>query len=150
MASTYANLIFHIVFSTKNRASLIKPELTVELYKYIAGIIKSEGAMLLKIGGTENHVHLVTRLKPTHSIPDLLRKIKANSSKWINENNKTDSRFSWQSGYGVFSVSESQLESLIDYTSNQKKHHHRKYFKEEFIQLLEKHKIKYELEYLWE
>ncbi len=150
MARTYANLIYHIVFSTKNRDPLIKPELEVELYKYIGGIINGEGAILLKIGGTENHIHLATRLKQTHSIPDFSRKIKANSSKWINENNKTDSRFSWQGGYGIFSVSESQLENLIDYIANQKKHHHRKEFKEEFIQLLEKHKVKYELEYLWE
>ena len=98
MAGTYSNLNYHVVFSTKNRDPLISPALEQELYPYIAGIIKGEEGILLKIGGTENHVHLVIRLKPRNSIPDMLQKIKGNSSKWINEHKKINSRFSWQGG----------------------------------------------------
>jgi len=80
-----------------------------ELYKYIVGIVSGEGDHVLAINGIADHLHMVVRLKPKNSIPDLLRKMKANSSKWINENRKIDGRFGWQKGYGVFSVSESQL-----------------------------------------
>ncbi len=149
MAGTYSNLNFLVVFSTKNRDPIITPALEQELYPYIAGIIKGEEGILLKIGGTENHVHLVLRLKPRHVIPDILKKIKANSSKWINEHKKINGRFSWQSGYGIFSVSKSQLPQTIQYVGNQKKHHQRVTFKEEFIGFLEKNGIQYDLEHIW-
>jgi putative transposase len=150
MPGTYSNLNVHIVFSTKNRDAIITPELENELYPYIAGIIKGEGAILLKIGGTENHVHLVIRLKPTHGIPDVLKKIKANSSKWMNDRKKINGRFSWQTGYGIFAVSESQLPQTIKYVSNQKEHHRQISFKAEFIRILEKNKINYDTKYLWD
>ncbi len=149
MAGTYSNLNFHVVFSTKNRDPIISPALEQELYPYIAGIIKGEEGILLKIGGTENHVHLVTRFKPRHVIPDMLQKIKANSSKWINEHKKINSRFSWQGGYGIFSVSESQLPRTIEYVGNQKKHHQQVTFKEEFIGFLEKNGVQYDPEHIW-
>ena len=150
MAGTYSNLNFHIIFSTKDRENKITSKLEEELHRYISGIAQGENAILLKIGGTENHVHLVIKLKPRHSIPDILKRIKANSSKWINDHQKIDNRFAWQVGYGIFSVSESQLPHVLEYVANQKKRHHHKTFQEEFIQLLEKHGIEYELEYLWE
>jgi putative transposase len=149
MAGTYYNLNFHVVFSTKNRDPIITPELEQELYPYVAGIIKGEEGILLKIGGTENHVHLLLRLKPRHVIPDMLKKIKANSSKWINEHKKIVGRFSWQGGYGIFSVSESQLPKTIEYVENQKKHHQRVTFKDEFIGFLEKNGIQYDPEHIW-
>jgi len=121
-----------------------------ELYKYIVGIVSGENGHVLAINGTSDHLHMVVRLKPKHSIPDLMRKIKANSSKWINEKRKIDGRFGWQTGYGVFSVSESQLEKVISYVSNQKSHHRQKSFQEEFVGLLEKHNIGFDAEYLWD
>jgi len=150
MPGTYSNLNFHVVFSTKNRDAIIVSELEEELYRYIAGIVKGEGANLLKIGGTENHVHIVVRLKPTYSIPDILKHIKANSSKWINDRQKIHGRFSWQAGYGIFSISESQLPHTIEYVGNQKQHHQRISFKEEFVGFLEKNGIQYDKKYLWE
>ncbi len=150
MAGTYSSLNFHVVFSTKNRDNIIASKLEAELQRYIAGIIQGEDAVLLKIGGTENHVHLLVRLKPRHSIPDILKRIKANSSKWINDCNKSDGRFSWQVGYGIFSVSESQLPRVLEYVANQKKRHRNITFEEEFIQLLEKHEIGYEIKYVWD
>jgi putative transposase len=149
MAGTYHNLIYHVVFSTKNREPMISPQIEEELHRYIAGILQGEGAVLLEIGGTENHVHIVARLKPMHSIPELLRRIKANSTKWINNKQKTQDRFSWQIGYGIFSVSESQLAPVVDYVANQKQHHRKRSFKEELIQLLRRHRIEYEDKYVW-
>ncbi|MDM8523394.1 IS200/IS605 family transposase [Desulfococcaceae bacterium HSG8] len=147
---TYANLIFHIVFGTKNRVPMITPKLETELYPYIGGITREEDGIMLSINGTEDHVHIVAKLKPRHSIPEILKRIKGNSSKWINDNKKIGGRFSWQIGYGIFSVSESQLPSVLGYVANQKKHHQKKTFEEEFIQLLEKHGIEYDPKYLWE
>jgi putative transposase len=146
---TYSNLIFHVVFSTKDRVPLINEMLENELHRYITGIIHGEGAVLFKIGGTENHIHIVMKLRPRHFIPDLLKRIKANSSKWINDHHKIEGRFSWQVGYGVFSVSESQLAHIIAYVENQKTHHCHRTFEEEFVQFLEKHGIEYDSKYLW-
>jgi REP element-mobilizing transposase RayT len=128
---------------------MITAELEKELFRYIAGIIKGEEGILLEIGGTEDHIHLVLRLKPRHVIPDILKKIKANSSKWINDNKKITGRFSWQAGYGIFSVSESQLSNTIKYVGNQKEHHRRLSFEDEFIRMLNKNNIEYDLEFLW-
>ena len=149
MAGTYSNLIFHIVFSTKNREAIIGSNTEVELYQYITGIVQGEKAGLLKINGTNNHVHLIVKMKPTHSIPDIIKRIKANSSKWMNKHRKINRRFSWQSGYGIFSISESQLPQVIKYVADQKKHHKHRSFKEELLQLLDKHRIDYDPKYLW-
>ncbi len=149
MAGTHSNLLNHIVFSTKGRLNLISGAFEEELYRYITGIIQGEGAKLFKIGGTENHIHIVTKLKPSHFIPDFLKRIKANSSKWINDHNKIEGRFSWQVGYGIFSVSESQLPYVVSYVENQKSHHKHQLFEDEFVQLLDKHGIDYDPKYLW-
>jgi len=150
MPGTHSSLLFHIVFSTKRRYPMIHEAFEPELYKYIVGIVSGEGGHVLSINGTSDHIHIFVRLKPKHSIPDLLRKIKANSSKWINENRKTDGKFSWQTGYGVFSVSESQSNKVISYVTNQKAHHREKSFQNEFVGLLEKHGIDYNSQYLWD
>ncbi len=144
-----ANLIFHIVFGTKNRIPMITPKLAIELYPYIGGVTRGEDGIPLAINGTEDHVHLVVKLKPRHSIPEILKRIKGNSSKWINDNMKISSHFSWQIGYGIFSMSESRLPRVLEYVANQKRHHRKKTFEEEFIQLLEKHGIEYDPKYLW-
>ena len=150
MPGTHSNILFHIIFSTKRRYPLIHDQLEVDLYKYITGIISSEGGQVLAINGTPDHIHLVIRLKPTHIIPDLLRRIKANSSKWINDHRRIDGKFSWQTGYGIFSISESQLGKVISYIQNQKVHHREKSFRDEFVGLLDKHGIDYNLQYLWD
>lgn len=150
MANTYTNLVYHIVFSTKHREPLITNDLREELYKYIGGIFRAEGGALLKIGGTPDHVHLLVKLKAAHSVSEIMRKVKANSSKWINENKKTMGRFSWQTGYGAFSVSESRVGAVIDYINTQEDHHREKSFQEEFLQLLKKHGIEYDDRYLWQ
>lgn len=109
MASTLTNLLYHIVFSTKNREPVITAPIRTDLYKYIGGIIRGEDGVLLEIGGISDHVHLVTRLESKHSVADMVRIIKSKSSKWLNAHPKSPGRFKWQRGYAAFRVSASQL-----------------------------------------
>ena len=149
MGSTLANLVYHVIFSTKNRESLILPNIRDELYRYIGGITKGEGGVLLRIGGMPDHIHMVIKLKPVHSLSYILQKIKGNSSKWINETNRTAIRFSWQSGFGAFTVSESQIPVVIRYVKEQENHHRKRSFKDEFVEILERHRVNYDERYLW-
>jgi REP element-mobilizing transposase RayT len=149
MGSTLSNLLYHIVFSTKNRQSNIVAGIGPELHRYIGGIVKGEGAILLEIGGIADHVHLVLKLKPVHSLSEIMRKVKGNSSKWVNEQNRLHKKFSWQDGYGAFSVSESQVNNVLQYVRNQEKHHRTISFKDEFIMLLQRHGVAYDEQYLW-
>jgi REP element-mobilizing transposase RayT len=150
MGATYTNLLYHIIFSTKHRVNLITPEIETDLHSYLGGIIRGAGGIALEIGGIEDHVHLVTKFKPDSSISDMLRLIKANSSKWVNERANTSTRFEWQTGYAAFSISESQVPAVRAYARNQKEHHKRYTFKEELITLLEKHGIEYDERYIWD
>src|SRR5688572_8212844 len=109
MANTYTNLLYHIVFSTKHREPLILPTLRDDLHAYIGGIIRAEGGVLLEIGGMADHVHVVTRLKADPSVAEMIKIFKAKSSKWWNEQPNRPGRFSWQRGYGAFTISPSQL-----------------------------------------
>lgn len=150
MPTTYTNLIYHIVFSTKQRIPLINEEFQEELYRYIGGIIRGEGGVQLEIGGTADHIHILVKLKPVISISELLAKVKANSSKWVNDHKLELRRFGWQEGYAAFTVSESQLPVVREYIRNQEKHHYRQSFQKEFIALLHKHDIQYDPKYLWD
>src|SRR3972149_2175894 len=109
MASTLTNLTYHVVFSTKDREPLIVPSLKDRLYSYIGGIIRGEGRALIEAGGIAVHVRLVTRFKPEPSVATMVKTLKAKSSKWVNEEGLLRGRFSWQTGYGAFTVSVSQL-----------------------------------------
>ena len=149
MGNVYSSLSFHLVWSTKNRLHLIKPEYKEKLYGYIGGIIKNEGGMLLKIGGTVDHVHLLIRVSPMNFIPDLVRIVKANSSRVIN-GKFPKVKFGWQRGYGIFCVSCSMLKVVEDYIDNQEEHHKKIGFKEEFVLLLRKHGIAYDEKFLFE
>jgi putative transposase len=150
MPSTFTNLLYHIVFSTKQREPLITENLREELYKYIGGIIRGEEGILIEIGDIDDHIHLLVKIKPSISISEMLNKIKANSSKWFNENQKSSRRFAWQEGYAAFSVSESQAPNVRDYIRNQREHHQRISFQEEFIAILEKHGVSYDPRYIWD
>ena len=117
MPSTYSSLTYHLVFSTKHRAPLITATLREPLYSYLGGILRSEGGSLLEIGGVEDHVHLLARLKTTHAVADILRVLKSNSSKWANEGERLSGRFAWQTGYSAFTVSHSQIDTIRRYLS---------------------------------
>lgn len=149
MPSTYSNLLYHIVFSTKDRERLITEEFKEELYRYMAGIAREEGGTLHEIGGIEDHVHLLAKFKPSIAVSDMLRLIKTNSSKWLHEE-KGHARFGWQEGYAAFSVSESQVVAVRRYIRNQSAHHRRQSFQEEFVAMLERHSVEYDPRYLWD
>jgi putative transposase len=149
MGSTLTNLVYHVIFSTKNRERFIIPEIRNELYKYIGGIIRGQGGVLLQAGGTTDHIHIIIKLKPVHSLSEMMQKLKGNSSKWINEQNRLNHKFAWQEGYGAFTVSESMIPAVIRYVKEQESHHEKQTFQEEFVQVLERHRVDYDERYIW-
>jgi len=149
MGSTLTNLVYHAIFSTKGREPVIVPEFRAEMHQYMGGIIKGENGILLQIGGMSDHIHMVIKLKPVHALSEIMRKVKAGSSKWINDQNRLADKFAWQEGYGAFTVSESQIPATIRYVREQEKHHRKLSFKDELLLILERHRVKYDERYLW-
>ncbi len=148
MANTYTQIYLHIVFAVQNRTSLIQPEWKEELYKYITGIIQNNRHKLIAINGVSNHLHIAIGYKPNQLISDLLQDIKANSSKWINEKRFVKVKFNWQAGYGAFSFSHSQIDSVVKYIMNQEQHHKRKTFREEYVEMLKKYNVQFDEKYI--
>jgi len=144
MPNTYTKIYLHLVFAVKNRESLINSKWKDELYKYITGIIQNNGHKLIAINGTANHIHIAVGYKPTQLLPDLMQDIKGSSSKWINENRFVHGKFNWQTGYGAFSFSHSQIDKVVKYIVNQESHHKIKTFKEEYLELLKKYNVQYD------
>ena len=149
MGSTLTYLVYHVIFGTKRREPIIIPEIRDDLYRYMGGIIKGEDATLLQIGGMPDHVHLVIQLKPIHTLSGLMQKLKGSSSKWMNKEKSLLGRFSWQDGYGAFTVSESQIPAVIHYVKEQESHHKKITFSDEYILFLQRHNIDYDEQYLW-
>ena len=139
-----------IVFAVKNRQALISPEWEDEVYKYITGIIKNKGQKLLAINGTRNHIHIFINIKPSCCLSDLVREIKKSSNAYINERNLSHFKFEWQNGYGAFTYSISDIGNVIKYINNQKEHHHKQTFKEEFHKFMEDFQIEYNEAYSFE
>ncbi|HMN26336.1 MAG TPA: IS200/IS605 family transposase [Ignavibacteriaceae bacterium] len=150
MANTFTQIYLHLVFAVQNRISLIQSEWSNELYKYITGIVKQNGHKLIAINGMPNHLHIAIGYKPHQLIPELLQDIKGNSSKWINEKKFLKGKFSWQAGYGAFSFSHSQIDTVVKYISNQEQHHKKKSFREEYLDLLIKYEIVFDEKYILE
>ncbi len=150
MANTYTQIYIQIVFSVKGRQNLIQNNWKDELHKYICGIINAKEQKAYAIGGVSDHIHILISMKPDISISDLVRDIKANSSKWINENDFITGKFQWQQGFGAFSYSKSQLDNVIKYINNQEKHHQKQTFKDEYFELLQKFDIEFNEKYLFE
>ena len=141
MAHSYTNLIFHIIFATKERRPLIDDEFQPRLYDYTGGTIRGLKSTSLEIGGVADHVHILAKLPPTIAIADFLEKLKANTSKWAKSVRRG---FGWQEGYSAFTVSESQVDRVRPYIQNQREHHARISFHDELIALLEAHGVKYD------
>lgn len=150
MANTYTQIYIHIVFAVKGRENLIQSTWKENLHKYIAGIIKNLSQKLIVINSMPDHVHIFIGMKPDIALSDLVRDIKANSSKFINEKQWVKGKFNWQEGFGAFSHSHSQLETVIQYIQNQEKHHAKKSFKDEYLELLEKYNVEYNSKYIFE
>jgi len=149
MANTYSQLYIHIVFAVKGRQNLISANWKDEIYKYITGIVTNKGQKLIAINGIPDHIHILIGLKPDMSISDLVRDIKSNSSKFINDKKWINGKFEWQTGFGAFSYSHSQLTNVIHYIERQEEHHKIKTFKEEYIEFLNLFNIDFKDEYLF-
>jgi putative transposase len=150
MPQSFVCMNCHVVFSTKHREPWLADELPPRLYAYIGGIVRAHGSVLVAAGGMPDHVHLIASLSKESSIAELLREIKANSSRWIHETFPHLSGFHWQTGYGAFAVSYSDLERVKQYLREQPQHHRQRTFQEEFIALLKRHNMAYDEQYLWD
>jgi len=147
MPHTFTNLLMHIIFSTKDRAPLITDDLKPKLHAYMGGIVRELKGKALIINGTADHVHLLVSASPSLSLSDSMRVLKTNSSRWAHETSRTP--FSWQSGYGAFSVSQSNVQAVLEYIAHQEEHHRKITFQEEYIMFLRKHDISFDENNLW-
>jgi putative transposase len=149
MANTCSQIYLHFVFAVQNRISLISPEWQNDLYKYIAGIISNNGHKMYVINGMPDHIHALISMNPKQSPSDLMHDVKRNSSLWINENRLVRGKFSWQEGFGVFSYGKSQISRIANYIEQQKKHHEKSSFIEEYTEFLKLFGIEFDARYLY-
>ena len=149
MANTYINILIHTVFSTKNRESWLSSSLRERLYPYMCGIARENGLKVLCIGGTDNHIHILLSLDSTTSIAKAMQLIKGGSSKWVHETFPELRLFSWQEGYGAFSIGISNVDETKKYIENQEKHHKKESFRDEYLKFLRKNNIDFDEKYLW-
>lgn len=150
MPHTYANLLVHVIFGTKDRLPTITPELRPRLFAYMGGVVREIGATPCIVNGTEDHAHLLLGLPVTKAIADVLRVVKANSSRWAHQEFPSLGTFAWQSGYGAFSVSQSSADAVYAYIADQEEHHKRVSFQDEYLLFLKRHGIAYDERYVWE
>jgi putative transposase len=148
MPQSYTNLLYHIIFSTKDRKPIIIEDYQVRLYDYIGGIIRGTGRISLGVDGSEDHVHVLAKLRPDRALSDVLRDLKSNATGWMHDVFPSLRDFSWQRGYGAFTVSYSNVADVRDYLARQKEHHQRVSFRDEFIQFLKANGIEYDERYL--
>ena len=148
MSHTYCSLLYHCVFSTKNRRRLIAPEIQPRLWAYIGGIARDHGMKPLAIGGVDDHAHLLLALPASIAVATAMREIKSGSSRWMHETCRI-ADFEWQEGYGAFSVGQSQVGAALSYIAAQKDHHRRRDFQSEYLAILRKHRIDCDPRYLW-
>ncbi|HQZ83346.1 MAG TPA: IS200/IS605 family transposase [Pyrinomonadaceae bacterium] len=148
MANTYSQIYYHIVFSTKNRVPWIKPAIEKRVWAYIGGIARSHKISPIQIGGMEEHIHALTGSPTTLSPSQIAKVLKADSSKWIHNEFDGMAQFAWQDGYGVFSVSRSEIENVVRYIRNQRQHHAKQKFEDEYASLLKLHGIDFDERFL--
>ena len=150
MANTYNQVYIQAVFAVKYRRSVIDKKWRSELMSVLGNLINETGCKTIIVNGVEDHVHLFFGLKPSVSISDVMKSVKAKSSKFINENKLTERRFEWQSGFGAFSYSKSSVNNVYKYIERQEEHHRKKNFKKEYLELLEKFEVEYDERFLFE
>jgi len=148
MPHTSGNILLHFIFSTHGRRPLIKAEFRNDLFASLGGIVREMNGTALIVNGTADHVHMLIRARPAHSAAGIARVVKANSSRWLSEKHSAD--FAWQTGYGVFSVSESNADATIAYIAGQQEHHKKRSFQEEFVVFLHKNHVQYDPQYIWD
>jgi len=150
LANTYSQIYIQVVFAVKGRKNLLQKSWREKVFMYMSGIIKEKGQKAIIVNGVADHVHIFVGIKPSVSLSDLVRDIKNNSSRFINEQGWTREKFAWQSGYGAFSYSHSQIEEVYQYILNQEKHHLKKTFRQEYYDFLEKFNIDYQKAYTFD
>jgi putative transposase len=149
MPHSFVHLLVHIIFSTKGRAADLTPEVSDRLFPYIGGIVRQLGAVPWIVNGPADHVHLLLKLPATASLAEVMRVVKANSSRWLHEQYPTRKHFGWQSGYAAFTVSASRANEVSNYIRSQQEHHRKLSFQEEFLMLLQKHGLEYDARDVW-
>lgn len=150
MPQSLSQVLLHVVFSTKNREKTIPIHLRSAFHAYLAGLCRERGAEAFRVGGTDDHVHIACTLPRTLTMAKLVEEIKKPSSSWMKRQEEGYQGFSWQSGYGIFSLGQSQLPTLLQYIDNQEQHHRTRSFQEELLELLEKYNVNYDEKYLWD
>ncbi len=150
MANTYHQVYIQAVFAVKYRNAVLDKDWRKDVFAVIGNLINETGCKTIIVNGVEDHVHCFLGLKPTVSISELMKTIKAKSSKYINDNRILINRFEWQEGYGVFSYSQSHIKKVYNYVANQEKHHHKESFKEEYLKYLDKFEVPYDERYIFE
>lgn len=150
MANTYTQIYIQVVFAVRGRQNLIPKAHQEELHKYITGIVQNKGQKLIAINSMPDHSHVFIGMKPTIVLSDLVRDMKNNSSGFINEKKWVQGKFNWQKGFGAFSYGHSQMDAVVKYIRNQEKHHAKKTFREEYLEMLEKFEVEYDERYLFE
>jgi REP element-mobilizing transposase RayT len=150
MSGTFSQIYIQVVFAVKGRENLINEKWKSDLHKYISGIINGKGQKSIIVNGMSDHIHAFIGLKPVMAVSDLVRDIKNNSTNFINDNKFVRGKFSWQEGYGAFSYSHSQIETVYKYILNQQIHHKKKSFQEEYYDFLKKYEIEFNEKYLFE
>jgi putative transposase len=150
MPQSLANILLHVIFSTKNRDPWIPVEIESELHPYLASICRAHRCPSHEIGSADDHIHIVCSLSRTVTVAALLEEIKSSSSKWIKTKGERFAGFSWQAGYGAFSIGQSQLDAVKAYIAGQREHHRQKAFQEEFRAFLAKYRVPYDERYVWD
>ncbi len=149
MANTYTQIHLQLIFAVQNRRSLIQGSWEDRLYEYITGIVQQNTHKMIIINGMPDHLHIVIGMRPIQSLSDLMQDIKGSSSKWINDNKLSTGKFNWQEGFGAFSYSKSQLPKLIEYVKNQKAHHKKKTFIDEYKEFLKAFEVDFDEKYIF-
>ncbi len=150
MPGTFSQIYLQVVFAVKGRDSLISESWEEELYKYISGIVRNKEQKMLAINGMPDHIHFFIGMRPSCCLSDLVREIKKSSNDFIKEKQLSKFRFQWQEGYGAFSYSHSHLDNVISYIQNQKQHHKKQTFRQEYLDFLKKFQVEFKEEYLFE
>ena len=150
MANTYHQVYLQFVFAVKYRRAVIHKTWKQELQAVIGNLINETGCKTIIVNGVEDHIHCFLGLKPVVCIPELMKCVKAKSSKYINDHHLTETRFEWQEGYGVFSYSHSNVTSVFKYIANQERHHKKQIFREEYLEILKKFEVSYDEKYVFE
>jgi len=150
MANTYSQINIQCIFAVKGRENIITKNFRDDLHRYMNGILKGDKIFPLAIGGWKDHVHVLFELPTSRSVADVMQNLKSVSSKWINDNKLVMGKFNWQNGYGCFSYTRGQRDTVIKYIMEQEKHHGVKSFKEEYLEFLNDFKIEYNDQYLFE